>query len=570
MHTRKLSISGRMFLYIISAVVLVTIVLSAISYRTLDRHLIKTCKSDTLDIAKMAAASIDGDEHEKIQKDGYESKEYREVLQTLQNFLEGDSVSYIYTMKPLDDKNVQFVVDADSEEPAEIGEPYESYEELEKSLKGKACIDAEPTTDQWGSYYSAYAPIHNSAGEVVGIVGVDCEISVIKTTLLNLLKNIIIAMVLCLVVSILFAATAAKRLKRNFTKINDTITEVASDNGDLTQILEITSGDEMEVIGENLNKLLLKTRNTIQETSEGSGEVENVMTSINTDMEQSGENITSINHTMSSMVTSMEEINASIESAQNELDGVYKVSKNIVEITNRSTDLIVQIDTASNELSELVSHSNRLAEENMQKMSGQLSRELEKAQAVEKIHELSDAILSISNQTNLLALNASIEAARAGEAGKGFAVVATEISELAANTNEAANEIQQVSTLVMEAVEGLQQIAKLMLEFINSTILNDYQTFSKTSSDFTKKAVTMKTDMEELDKIMEGYFASVSAIRDSVGVIANTTEENGMEIANISELLETLDSTMKGTVSVTNQALHTVYAMNENLDRYTV
>ena len=151
--------------------------------------------------------------------------------------------------------------------------------------------------------------------------------------------------------------------------------------------------------------------------------------------------------------------------------------------------MIAQIDTASNELSELVSHSNQLAEENMQKMSGQLSRELEKAQAVEKIHELSDAILSISNQTNLLALNASIEAARAGEAGKGFAVVATEISELAANTNEAANEIQQVSTLVMEAVEGLQQIAKLMLEFINSTILNDYQTFSKTSSDFTKNTI---------------------------------------------------------------------------------
>lgn len=65
-------------------------------------------------------------------------------------------------MKYLDEKNFQFVVDADPEEPAEIGEAYESYEELTKALSGTACTDAEPTSDKWGTYFSAYAPVFNS------------------------------------------------------------------------------------------------------------------------------------------------------------------------------------------------------------------------------------------------------------------------------------------------------------------------------------------------------------------------------------------------------------------------
>lgn len=99
-------------------------------------------------------------------------------------------------------------------------------------------------------------------------------------------------------------------------------------------------------------------------------------------------------------------------------------------------------------------------------MSEGMKQEKEKADAVLRIKELSDSILSISAQTNLLALNASIEAARAGEAGRGFEVVAQEIGVLARNTAEAANEIQIMSSNVVEAVEGLARLAEQMLIFL--------------------------------------------------------------------------------------------------------
>ena len=54
------------------------------------------------------------------------------------------------------------------------------------------------------------------------------------------------------------AIFVAIRMKRNFIKVNNKILEVVSAEGDLTKILDISSGDELEVIGNSLNQLLQK------------------------------------------------------------------------------------------------------------------------------------------------------------------------------------------------------------------------------------------------------------------------------------------------------------------------
>ncbi len=87
-------------------------------------------------------------------------------------------------------------------------------------------------------------------------------------------------------------------------------------------------------------------------------------------------------------------------------------------------------------------------------------------EAARQIGDVVELINSIAGQTNLLALNATIEAARAGEAGKGFAVVASEVKALATQTARATEEIQAKVQEIQNATSG----ARGAIEGIGQTI----------------------------------------------------------------------------------------------------
>lgn len=565
MKTRKISIAAQLFLFILGAAMIVALVVGCVSYSTMENFLRQKSMNDVMEIAVIAAENVDAETFLSAMEGDAGALET--VKNSLSFFLAGDSVTYVYTLMPKDTDNFQFVVDTDPEDPGEYAEDYTAQDAMFEAMQGKPSVTKEAFTDEWGTFYSGYAPIlHN--GKALGIIAVDYEASSIRTSLNSLIRNLLAAVTIGIFFAISAALLAAVRMKRNFKKVNDKIIEVVSSDGDLTKVLDITSGDELEIIAISLNKLLQKTGNTVREIKNGADNIELKMEDINTHVSDSVSRIGAISGTIHSMVSSSGEIALSAQTVGEQVDFVYKDIQDIVKIVTDNTTELKEINVSSAELTDTARSSSDRVEENVEAMSIRFDKEKEKANAVLRIKELSDAILSISGQTNLLALNASIEAARAGDAGKGFSIVAEEIGALAGDTNNAANEIRKMSDGVVEAIQGLDTIAEHMLLFLQKEVSQDYKKFGNASQNFTDKSETIRTSMERLQQITQQYAKSLERIKHAMQSVSAISEENSVEITNVSQLLSSIDTDMKNIEKSTEETVLAVSVMNKDLSSY--
>lgn len=172
-------------------------------YRNVSTNIIEKCKSGAMDIAKIAADEINGDDFEKIRSESDE--EYTKILEILSKYEKAESIDYAYTMKR-DGKKLIFVVDADpsAKSRAPYGEEYEMLSSMYPAFSGEVCCDRYVTSDKWGSYFSAYAPVMTSDGNIAGIVGVDTQITGINHQLgilkLQIILQITVFFALCFLI----------------------------------------------------------------------------------------------------------------------------------------------------------------------------------------------------------------------------------------------------------------------------------------------------------------------------------------------------------------------------------
>ncbi len=567
MKTKKLSIAAQLFLFVLGSAVIVAMIVGCVAYINMGRFLQKKCKDDVMEIASIAAENVDGEIFATAMK-GDEAA-LLTVKDSLSFFLVGNSVTYVYTLMPGDEDWFQFVVDTDPDDPGEYAENYEAQDAMLQAMQGAPSVTQDPFTDEWGTFYSGYAPIFQD-GKVLGIVAVDYEASSIQTSLNSLIRNILFAVGAAVLFATVAALLVAVRMRCNFIKVNNKILEVASDDGDLTKVLNITSGDELEVIGNSLNRLLEKTANTVREIKGASGSIEVKMGNINTHVTDSAAKVSGINDTIHSMTASSEQTAASAGMVRNQVDGVYHSIRNIVETATGNTTSLQEINMVSLQLHTTAQASYTEIGKKVKKMARSLQDEKKRGEAVLRIKELSETILWISDQTNLLALNATIESARAGEAGKGFAVVAGEIGTLAGNTNDAANEIQTMSKEVVEAIHGLDALAEQMLHFLEDEISADYQKFGDISRGFMEKSSGIRRSMEQLLKNMEEYACVLEDIRSSMESVGASSQESSAEMIHLSGLLAAIDEEMRNIRADVTETFSTISVMSRELNNYRV
>lgn len=569
MKTRKSSISGKMFFFIIVSSIIMAVIAGVVSYWMLSSSAVRNYRENAMGYAAIAAEVIDGDELAMADEEGsMDSEAYQKVLEQLSVFLESDAVEYIYTMNYADADNFRYIVDADPEDPAENGELYEVEEEMLIALKGETVSTSEPSLDEWGLVYTGYAPIYNSAGAIVGIVGVDMNATQLRTDLRYLIMNVIFACACVLVLVLVVSIIVTSRVKKGFLRLNEAMLKVASDDGDLTSMVKIQTGDELEVIAGSFNRLLGKTRATIQNVAEQNADVTVAMEVITNNMADSKEKTDLVSESVANLVAAMEEISSAISEIAEKTSDVYKETLDIHNLAQESARDAVAVDEKSLELKKTAREASEVLADNTRVMDETLAKEQEKTKAVERIRDLTDTIMDISSQTNLLALNANIEAARAGEAGRGFAVVAEEIGKLANESNNAAEEIKTVSAEILDAVSGLLSISEQMLSFIKEQVLVDYANFAQTSEEFSEHMVKLGEAMQNMQTMAATGNALMEKIKDSTLNISAAAQENNAEIQNIAEAVQILDEEMSEANDSAQDTDVAVKGMKDILEQY--
>ena len=151
--------------------------------------------------------------------------------------------------------------------------------------------------------------------------------------------------------------------------------------------------------------------------------------------------------------------------------------------------------------------------------------------------ELSATMQEMSDNAALI--NSNTESV-AGEAGKGFAVVATEISQLAAASQEAANHIQQINSVVTQAVHNLADNANGLVKYMNDSILPEFESFVDAGSEYKNKASYIENVMNEFEEKTETLKHTMVEIQGSINTIAHAIEEGANGVSNAADSIQIL------------------------------
>jgi len=268
------------------------------------------------------------------------------------------------------------------------GPAYDAVVTEGKPYRGEAMIlDA--------SYLTAYDPIKNSKGEVVGALYVGVEKGDFFSAYNSLQTSVIL---MTAAIAVIFSIVTALLVRKFLSPVIGQVSGITEKINAHADAIALTM-DQQSGFATQLSSSVVQISSTMEEFSS----------------------------TASQIALHSQGV---VERADKTLEDSKNGAAEVENLTFKVNDISHNIQTNLGEIVEL----------------GRKSKEINKVMEI---------INNIANQTKLIAFNAALEAASAGEAGKRFGVVAVEIRRLADSVVESTAEIEGKITEILDSVNRL-------------------------------------------------------------------------------------------------------------------
>jgi len=331
-----------------------------------------------------------------------------------------------------------------------------------------------PATLFGRSFYTAYHPVVDAAGKVVGVLFIGIPTEQLHAQARQTVIAMIAALALIVVLLGLVAAFVVRRAVRPLVAATAALERVAA--GDLDT--EIATHDRQDEIGDLIRALVVLRDNArtartaeaerLAEVEQRAARGRRLEAAIVGYEQAMAERIGEANEAVRHLDTSAGTLTTTAQAVMHKVGSASGATDEATSNLNAVASAAHQLASSITEIGRQVTASSEVAGRAVREAGDTGSRVADLDDAARKIGEVIGLITAVAEQTNLLALNATIEAARAGEAGKGFAVVAAEVKQLAGQTAKATDEIAAQVSRMQSATTATVQAIGTITETIGS------------------------------------------------------------------------------------------------------